>query len=547
MTSGAGEPGAEASAEPWPARSHAARRSLTRERLTTGILALWLAAAALVTIVGTAILGRRAFDGEPHSWVSAHHATMAHAFLEHGVLSLRGVPIQNNDPLGNQPDAYIHWPPLFPIVLSMAFRWFGESELTGRMLMLFLAAALSATVFALVRTVASPRAGLLAAFAFLVLPVTVVFGRTVMHLTLAVLFEVIAVLAFLRAVASEPLHRGWAAAGIAAMALGVLSSWEPFLAGVGLFAVSWMLKHRAAKRLALAYLAVGALVAFAMIAAYVATYPFLLADLWHTLLFRVGLGVRVEEALPIHAFVDHAEYAKKNVSMPMAIVTLVGRHLELGVMSLVAIVGVVASLFPSRTPGTRRLALLAGGLFGPWILWILAMPYHAVFHEYELMLVAPFAAAAIGIGLAALIDHVESAPHGSRARSLAWVGYVVVPAALLGTAIQLWRTDVIRPAPPTGMVEYATDIEQATGENAVVLSTQNSMVPVYYSRRHVIRGITGDAQLARARASLRGVFPGCPLYLALRPDDARRFPEALRTCPLVRRTDRLVLLSLGTG
>jgi hypothetical protein len=95
------------------------------------------------------------------------------------------------------------------------------------------------------------------------------------------------------------------------------------------------------------------------------------------------------------------------------------------------------------------------------------------------------------------------------------------------------------------MVEFAHEIEAATQDGAVVLVPEISMVPVYYARRHLIRGITGDDQLDRARESLRGVFPGSPVFLALRPQEEGRFARALRRFPVLRRTSRLVLLSLG--
>jgi 4-amino-4-deoxy-L-arabinose transferase-like glycosyltransferase len=509
------------------------------------VLAGWLAAAVSVTLGGTAIVARRPFDSEPHAWVSAHFSTMARAFVDQGIGALHAVPIQNNAPLGTQPDAYLHWPPLFPVLLSVVFRWCGESELVGRAFMLLITAAFCASLYALVRAVASTRAAIIAVFGFLVIPVTVVFGRTVLHLPLALLFQVLAVLAFLRAIEAERLRPGWAAAGLAAMALAVLSSWEPLLAGVCLLAVSVAFRNRSGQRLALAYLGVGALVAGAVLLLYARAYPFLLADLWHTVLFRLGMGFEVKAALPIHAYVDQAVYTKAIGSPSFMIATLIGRHLDLGAISLVAMAGVIASVIRGGFEGARRLAMLMAGLFGPWILWLVFMSHHAIFHDYEWMVAAPFAAASLGIGLAAAIESLERAPAGSLERSLSWLGFVAVPAVLLAGAIEQWRTDVVHPAPPSGMIEYAHEIEAATNQGAVVLVPEISMVPVYYARRHVIRGITGDDQLDRASASLRGAFPGSPVYLALRPQEEGQFFRALHRFPVVRRTSRLVLLSLG--
>jgi hypothetical protein len=524
------------------------RRSFgNHHRLSTAALVGWLSAAIAVTLAGAAIVARRPFDAEPHAWLSAHFATMARAFVEEGIVALRGVPIQNHAPLGVQPDAYIHWPPLFPIVLSAVFRWFGESEPVARTFMLLITAAFCMILFALVRSVYSARAAIISVFGFLVLPVTVVFGRTVLHLPLALSFHVLAVLAFVRAVDSDRVRRGWAATGLVAMALAVLSSWEPILAGVGLLVVSLLHRSGAAQRLSFAYLAVGAIAMGAVLFLYVHTYPFLLTDLWHTVLFRVGRGFQVQDVQPVHAFVNEAVYAGRHASPSVMITTLVDRHLDLGATFLVAMAGVIAFSITGRSERKRRVAMLSAGLFAPWLLWLLFMSNHAVFHEYELMIVAPFAAASLGIGLAAVIDFLESSPADSLPRSFSWLGFVVVPAVLMAGAIQQWRAEVLPTGPPSGLIEYATEIEAATPEDAVVLTPDVSMVPVYYARRHLIRGIISDATVERVRQALPVAFPGSPVYLALTPDREAEFSRALRTLPVVRRTPHLVLLTLGAS
>src|SRR2546426_5404598 len=74
------------------------------------LLVFWLSVAALLTLIGHLTVLGRPFDN-PGAWVSAHFSTMARSFVEHGIVALGGVPIQNNSPLGLEPDAYIHWPP----------------------------------------------------------------------------------------------------------------------------------------------------------------------------------------------------------------------------------------------------------------------------------------------------------------------------------------------------------------------------------------------------------------------------------------------------
>ncbi|MFP5245133.1 MAG: hypothetical protein ACLGH0_00470, partial [Thermoanaerobaculia bacterium] len=67
--------------------------------LRTRLAAAFLAIAVLLTIVAHVALFNREYDYE-HAWIDAIYATMGRAFATHGVLELRGIPLQNNDPVG---------------------------------------------------------------------------------------------------------------------------------------------------------------------------------------------------------------------------------------------------------------------------------------------------------------------------------------------------------------------------------------------------------------------------------------------------------------
>ena len=66
---------------------------------------------------------------DPQGWVSSHFSAMAMQFATHGVLALGGVSIQNMGPLTTSPDAYLNWPPLYPILLSWLVRLAGDGRL----------------------------------------------------------------------------------------------------------------------------------------------------------------------------------------------------------------------------------------------------------------------------------------------------------------------------------------------------------------------------------------------------------------------------------
>jgi len=159
------------------------------------VLGGWLTVAVGATIVAHLISLHRHFDYR-HAWISAHFSTAARTFVENGVLALRGIPIVNNPPFGNVPEASLHWPPLFPILLSGLFRAFGTSEAVGHGLMLVITLATCAALTVLLARAINAVAGLAAGFAWLCLPVVGSFGHLVWNLHLAILLTLISLIAY---------------------------------------------------------------------------------------------------------------------------------------------------------------------------------------------------------------------------------------------------------------------------------------------------------------------------------------------------------------
>ena len=70
-------------------------------------------------------------------------------------------------------------------------------------------------------------------------------------------------------------------------------------------------------------------------------------------------------------------------------------------------------------------------------------------------------------------------------------------------------------------------IRAKTAPLSVVLTPDLSSVPLYYSGRHLITGVTSDADIAKVLPLIRQDFRGHPLYLALLARDRASFPSAL--------------------
>ena len=58
-------------------------------------------------------------------------------------------------------------------------------------------------------------------------------------------------------------------------------------------------------------------------------------------------------------------------------------------------------------------------------------------------------------------------------------------------------------------------IRHNTPPNAVTLSTAQSAVPIYYSDRHIVRGIVTPDLLRLSIPQARAAFPGSPLFFAI--------------------------------
>jgi 4-amino-4-deoxy-L-arabinose transferase-like glycosyltransferase len=209
--------------------------------------ALWLAIATLGVVVLYARLLRVSFDGDYQGWASASCMTMAHSFNQLGALHLHFVPIQNNLPLGSDPDVYLHWPPLFPLLLSVVTRILGDHESSGRLFALTITLATTCVVIAIARRLYGTRVALLSGFFFLAARATYEGGRAILHQPLAMLFGSATVLLFLLAldIPTAPMpptaaphppsrRRLFAILGLVATICTVLTAWDPIFIPFGL-------------------------------------------------------------------------------------------------------------------------------------------------------------------------------------------------------------------------------------------------------------------------------------------------------------------------
>lgn len=518
---------------------------------------LWL---GLIAIVLTGVRHLSALH-EPLTFGSADASTMARSFARHGILSLGGVPVNNNDPLGLSPAVYIHWPPLVPALLGQVYRLFGESEATGHALMLFVLLATVFVFFRIAREVLPGNGAWFALVFYLTLPVVRGLSVDISQPTFSFLFWLLTLLFFLRATEGCDLHVLSSALACTALFLAVWCSWEPFWLPFALAIAAVLKGNRTELCLARLLCAVSVLAASLVALLYLLHAPQAIAGTLQTLKFRMGLSPIYDSPLDLH---------RHSSELPMGVLTMV-KNLAilypqmLGLLGIPAVVWVLVTAVrhPLRERAARLVTVFAG-LLGPWFFWYGTMWNHVARHSFEMLLAAPGAAMAMAWCALRILDALRKVNAHKARQGIAAVT-VVLPLLLMvplaGSAIRhsvswLSRSGASFRAPrffrlnpdpyePDSYMRFAVAVRSATPPNAIVFTTLDSMVPVYYSDRHIIRVVENDRHLEQLLPLAQAAFPGDPFFLALPTAALPLFPESILRSSLLSQTEDSCIYQLN--
>ena len=439
-----------------------------------------------------------------HAEIAADVATTARTFATQGVFHLGAVPVNNNPPIGPT-DFYTHWPPLLPILLSQCFRAFGATERVTHLFMLAVLIVTALLIFQLGRRWLGTTGGALAGYFWLTLPVEVQFGHLAAQQSLALLFMVAAVLAIY---SSRP------KLAAALLFLGVLSSWEAALVLAGI----WLaVRTNAASRESAIAATIGVAAALACTTAiFFLSSKALALGAIQTLKYYAGLSPLYSKTILWNGPV---------LTFGQQIFLIVLHHIfGLGVIGLFAI---VRALWIRPTNG--RLLLFA--LAAPWILWTIFLRNHMAIHHFELMIAAPVVALALA-WLALPSD---------------WTTATTLQASLLviAAALQLLLFPHVPGAPnATSVVNYGLALRTSTPPNAIILSPLDSAVPLFYSERHLVRGIANQSILRQELPIVRQQFPSAPIYLAVLPNQSSEFVSTLHADTFPQSSPDAIIVAL---
>jgi hypothetical protein len=435
----------------------------------------------------------------PAGFVSADVALAARNFANFGVIAMRAVPVNNNPPVGPH-DAYVHWPPLAPILVSLVFRIFGDSPVAAHALMLAIQLATLALVMLIARDWLEPGAGLLAGFFWLTMPVVVHFSNVVAQQSFCIWFFLISIWSLRRS--------RWGA--IAAL-LAAWSAWEAVMLIPAFFALAG-LGACPRKR---AWLYSGAILAgmASVLALYGWQHPDLFADAMQTLRFRMGLDPSYS-----HRLLHHSPEQALSISQTIRLV-LWNHFRMLGVLALASLV----SLVLARPKGWAATVCSLGA---PWLVWTVLVPNHVAKHAFELLLAAPLAAIALA----------WSARNAAEKNAVAFLVFAAIAAVqpwILGTGIQ---TDIT----PPELIRFGEAMREATPAGSVILSPLSEIMPIWLSERHVVRNIADETMLRDVVHNLRADFPQAPFFLVIPP----RMMDDFDRRPLVSRSAGVIVMKL---
>lgn len=494
----------------------------------------WFALAVLAIIALYARVLHLSFDGDYQGWASASCMTMAHSFNQLGALHTHFVPIQNNLPLGSDPDVYLHWPPLFPFLLSIVTRILGDHESSGRLFALVITLATTCVVGAIARRYYGAQTAFLAGFFFLTFRTTFEGGRAILHQPLAMFFGSATVLFFLMAVDARLAagrRRLFAILSLLATICSMLTAWDPAFIPLGLLASSIYLRRREAIRLASLNVLTGIATFLAVQGNYILAYPQLFKNQFATIAYRAGLNFNASSSTRLHTIVDQVHYLGGKLSFFGTLSHIfLWIFTGIGTFSLLAGFLFVAYWLQSNRRENATAAYILGGLCLPWLLFYVAMRNYVAVHPFPLVLATPFLAVASGFVLNRIWEFLGQANH--RYRYYLHVMTLVLPLITMYPILTNIRDAKVLEDKPQ-FQDLSALIQRNTPPDAVTLSPAESAVPIYYSDRHIVRGIATPDLLGQAIAQAHADFSDSPLFFALHDTERAGFTDMLPQFTLV--------------
>jgi hypothetical protein len=312
---------------------------------------------------------------------------------------------------------------------------------------------------------------------------------------------------------------------------------------VGLLVAALWNRSAAERRIARSYLVAATGTAVAVLAWYMFAYPGQWWDTLQTVAYRLGVGRRYGVS-PLHNL-GGGYPAMSAMQMLQAEVLNVIR-----MIGPVALIGLGAFCIHEarrwkQRPASSSLILFCGWIFPP-LLWFAIFRNQSAIHEFVAILLAPIAVYSLAICVVMLMDRLADGG-GIIAQGSYWALAIFAPLLLVvPLARQIHGTVQLHQAPggvlpavqpaawimaPDDDMRFGIAIRAKAAPLSVVLTLEISAVPMYDSWRHLIQGVSSDAEIAEILPLVRREFGDAPVYLALQAKDHGKFPSTLASVP----------------
>jgi len=307
-------------------------------------------------------------------------------------------------------------------------------------------------------------------------------------------------------------------------------------------------------------LAVVSLIALGLLALiYITQAPSASIDAFRTLKFRMGLShTYTLSPLQHHAPTDQLGWGR-------IVHNLFHFYPEmLGIAGIAAVTWLILTAIdrlPSRSLGSA--AVVFTGLLGPWLIWYGTMWNHVGVHKLEMLLAAPGTAMAMAYVATGILVALQKQGEGVFWRAFGIV--IIVPVLCLIPLTYAVRQclvyepnhkylgffPAVKPAPslsaPNWSVRFANLVHSSTPPDAIIFMPVETVVPVFYSDRHLIRNITNDDVLAQTLPFAQRAFPGAPFFLAVPTSTISLFPQSIARSDLIAQTKEEVVYKLHSA
>ncbi len=160
----------------------------------------------------------------PYAFNYNIYSLIAHNYNKFGMLSVNFAPIISiSEYIPENPNLYLHHPPLLPIIESFFFRVIGESFWAGRLTVIFFAFGSGVLLYVISSLIKNKKFALIVSAIYFVIPASSIFGKMIGQEQLVLFFALFTLLFILVYIRSNKLF--YIPIILIGVVLGVLSDW----------------------------------------------------------------------------------------------------------------------------------------------------------------------------------------------------------------------------------------------------------------------------------------------------------------------------------